>query len=160
MSHRKSNWIPWAFAGALGVVVAVNGALVYFATTTFSGIAVDRPYQRGLEYNRVIDEAAHQAAIGWSIEVEWRVIDRAAMTGTLEAHVTHRGGKPVDGLKLAATVIRPVEQVVPAITELDQVGPGRYAATLTLPKHGLWDAHVVASSGNMRVETDARIVVP
>lgn len=59
------RWIPWAIAGALGVVVAVNGALAYFAVTSSTGLVSEHPFTDGNTYNRVLDAAAAQDALGW-----------------------------------------------------------------------------------------------
>ena len=34
---RRGRWIPWAFVGGFLVVFGVNGLLIYFAITTFTG---------------------------------------------------------------------------------------------------------------------------
>ena len=58
------RWIPWVFVGAMALVVAVNGGLVYFALREPVGIIVKNPYQDGLRYNRTLEERQRQKAVG------------------------------------------------------------------------------------------------
>ena len=64
-----SRFIPWLFAAGMTFVVAVNGVLVYFALGTWSGLVVERPYERGVQYNRVLEAVARQEALGWQFEI-------------------------------------------------------------------------------------------
>jgi len=59
------RWIPWSFAGALGVVVMVNGALAYLAVSSSTGLVTEHPFESGNGYNRVLAAAAAQDALGW-----------------------------------------------------------------------------------------------
>src|SRR4051794_15207153 len=67
---RTSRFIPWIFVAGMLTVVAVNGALIYFATTTWSGMAINHAYDRGLAYNQVLAAAARQEALGWHVTAQ------------------------------------------------------------------------------------------
>ena len=99
---NRSRWIPWVFVGGMMVVVVVNGVLIFQALTTFTGVTVGQSYDRGRTYNRVLDEAARQDALGWQLQAsveDGRVTvtarDRAdaPIAGVLEAHLL----RPLDG---------------------------------------------------------------
>ena len=64
--RRRSLWIPAVFVGAMGLVVAVNGIMVYFATSTFPGLDTDKAYVQGLAYNETLREARASDALGWT----------------------------------------------------------------------------------------------
>lgn len=52
-----------------GVVFAVNGALVYFAIDSWSGLSTERPFEAGRNHDRTLAEAEAQAALGWNSAV-------------------------------------------------------------------------------------------
>ena len=52
----------WVFLGFFGVVFVVNGAMIYSAVSTHSGLVANEPYRKGLHYNERIDADERQAA--------------------------------------------------------------------------------------------------
>ena len=57
---RDTKIIPLYFVIAFLVVFAVNGLFVYLATSTNSGLVVEDPYERGLEFDRIVSEVRKQ----------------------------------------------------------------------------------------------------
>jgi hypothetical protein len=47
--QRRSLWIPALFVGLMLLVVVVNGTMMYFAQSTFSGLDTDQAYQQGIQ---------------------------------------------------------------------------------------------------------------
>jgi nitrogen fixation protein FixH len=88
MTARRSGWIPWVFVGAMLLVVAVNGVLVFAAVDTFTGVTVGKSYDKGRAYNHVLEEAARQDALGWQPQA-------ALEGGALRLTVRDRAGQPV-----------------------------------------------------------------
>lgn len=130
---NRSRWIPWAFVGAFGVIIAVNLVLVYAALTTFTGVTTGRSYDRGRNYNAVLQEAARQDALGWSTRVTLE-------GGVLSVVAADREGLPIGG-RVEGVLLRPLEG---AELRLDfaAAGPGRFIAFAHLPAQGQWDARL------------------
>ncbi|MCQ4158561.1 FixH family protein [Roseomonas sp. GC11] len=131
---RRGRWIPWVFVGALGLVIAVNGVLIWKALSTFTGVTQGHAYDRGLAYNDVLAETARQEALGWNatlrVEGERLVVE-----------LRDRAGAPVPGV-LRGDMERPLEGgTVPL--EIAAEGPGRFTAPLALPRRGQWEARLV-----------------
>jgi nitrogen fixation protein FixH len=112
MPERRGRWIPWVFVGGMLLVVVVNGVMVYFALSTFPGLTTQNSYDRGRSYNRIIEEAARQDALGWRAEVALRgerialvVLDREgrAVEGLVEAELA----RPLEGTRVALGAARP-----------------------------------------------------
>ncbi|MFM2041734.1 MAG: putative nitrogen fixation protein fixH [Pseudomonadota bacterium] len=135
---RKSAWIPWVFVGAMGIVLAVNAVMVTVAVKTFTGLTVEKPYERGIAYNRVLDAQQRQDALGWQVAAD---MDVAAdgLTGRLLLTVRDAGGGAVDALAVEARLVRPVEVIDDVPLFFTPAGDGRYVATVTLPRPGQWD---------------------
>lgn len=51
-----------------GVVLAVNVTMATLASTTFGGIVVENSYVASQDFNRWLDEAAKEKALGWRLQ--------------------------------------------------------------------------------------------
>lgn len=154
---KSYRWIPWAFAGALGVVVAANGALAYFAAVSSTGLVTEHPFDRGNSYNRVLDAAATQDALGWRAAVSFR--PAGLERGEIAAKFTDRDGRPLPGLRVTARVQRPVEPLPESVVPLSETAAGRYVAAVALDRPGQWEVHIAARLGADRFEFTQRIAV-
>jgi nitrogen fixation protein FixH len=151
------RWIPWTFAGALGVVVVVNGALAYFAVSSSTGLVTEHPYESGTGYNRVLDAAAESDALGWHGTLGF--VAAEGREGELAVALTDRAGRPLDGLSVSAVVTRPVEPLPDLRLPLADAGGGRYHSRLALSKPGQWEVRVAARRGTEIFQFAQRIVV-
>lgn len=154
---NRYRWIPWAFAGCMTVVIAVNAVLVYFATREPVGIVAASPYEAGLKFNAVLAQQARQASLGWQVSAGF--FTKGDRTGMVAIDVRDRNGQALHGLKPRITLSRPVEVVDPVVVTLSEAGGGRYATTVTLPLHGQWDMTIDIDAPN-RFTATHRIVVP
>jgi nitrogen fixation protein FixH len=145
------RWFPWAIAAGLLVVIAVNAGLVTLAHRTFPGAVEDHAFDTGNRYNAVLDEAARQAAAGFTIEIvpAGRVV---AIT------LADSAGHPAEAV-LTGTARHPVGPDEP--TGLNFEGSaGHYTATSALPGAGQWDVALRFTIGGAEYSTTRRIVVP
>lgn len=150
--ERRSLWIPWVFVGAMALVVAVNGVLVVASIRTFSGVDIERPYERGRGYDAVLAEAARQDALGWRAEL------RLADARSLEIVVRDREGRPVKG-QLEGLLRRPAEAGEVALDPV-AIAPGRWFAPIEA-RRGQWDARLtLLGADGARFEIRQRIVLP
>lgn len=148
----RSRWIPWVFVAGMLLVVAVNAALVYASLSTFAGVAVGRPYERGRGYEAVLSEAARQDALGWSGEV-------SLAEGALLVAIRDAAGRPVDGA-LAGVLRRPAERDEIAL-ELLPVAAGRWAAPTLGARRGQWEARLALTGpGGAVFELRRRVILP
>jgi nitrogen fixation protein FixH len=155
-SQMSYRWIPWAFAGALGVVAAVNGALAYLAVTSSTGLVNEHPFEAGNTYNSVIDAGAAQDALGWHGTIRFAGGER----GELAAAFTDRDGKPLTGLAVTAHFVRPVEPLPEVTLSLPETAAaGRYAGAAELSRRGQWEVRIAARRGADLFEFAQRIVV-
>ncbi len=152
---RRSRWIPWTFVLCFGLVFVVNGILIWFAVSSFSGVSVEGPFDRGRTYNAVLAEAKRQADLGWRVDV--------AIEGRrLVVSVVDRDGVPVDLLAAEGRLVRPVERIADVPVALAGAGGGRYVAALDLPKPGLWDVKLTFEMrrSGQRLQTVTRVIAP
>lgn len=128
-----------------GVIAAVNGGMIYFAVSTFSGIETENAYLRGLAYNETLQAAERQEALGWTVSFQPRQLEGRQVA--LEASFRDRHGRPLDELEVQVGLSRPTHQGYDHDLVLAASGGGRYSADAALPLAGQWDLRLRAQRG-------------
>lgn len=156
----RGRWIPWLFVAGFAVIIAVNATLIVFAARTFSGLVVENPYQKGLEYNAEKAQIDRQGRLGWQYLVV--AAPKASRPGEMEIelHWTDAARAPLDNLVISGHLERPVENVAPLQVAFVAMGGGRYRSTVALPERGAWDLYVTATRGSDRFEAAERLIMP
>jgi nitrogen fixation protein FixH len=140
--------------GAFVVVMAVNGLLVWYALTSWTGLVSDSAYQEGLGFDRILAESKAEAALGWKAAIAYDG------SGRLTVRMVDSQARPLAGLRLAAQFLRPTSEGHDRDLPLTEVSPGSYAAVLRLPLPGQWDVRVTVSDGQKpRFHAERRILV-
>lgn len=161
-TRQPGWWYPYIFVGAFGVVLAVNGALAYFATTTFTGLSTENAYEKGRLYNQNLALAKAQAEMGWTVDTKV-VPASGADQAKADIRVTYRdrAGKPVDGLTVRALMVRPTATGHDHEIDLPALGGGVYGGVVPLPLAGVWDMDVAAvGDGGIAYQHAQRIIIP
>jgi nitrogen fixation protein FixH len=142
---RFTGWHMTAILVAFfGVVIAVNIGMARLATGTFSGVVVENSYDASQAFDRWLDEAAKERALGWHARVARQSDGRMAITLT---------GAGLAGAVLTGEAWHPLGQL--ADRELtfhriagddwisDQALPdGRWRIRLKVAAHGhIWRAN-------------------
>lgn len=143
----RDGWIPWVFVGGMALVVVVNAVMAWFALSTFAGTTVDRSYERGRQYNAVIAEAERQARTGWHFSVAWHPGTGDPLSGTVVVTARDAAAAPLDRLSVEAVLLRPLEAPQPIALAFAEIGAGRYAAPVVLPKPGQWEVRLKTRRG-------------
>jgi len=153
---RKSLWIPALFVGLMLLVVAVNGTMMFFAQSTFSGLDTEKSYEEGIEYNSVLKEAAASAALGWTAKTTFTPV-----VGGRHVAVTviDKAGSPVEGLHVIGHLVRPVSTAFDQLLTLRHEGNGVYGADIALPANGSWELRLEAAGGPSDWQTVQRVFV-
>ena len=133
--------------GFFALVFAVNGAFVYLANESWTGLTSDQAYREGLTYNGKLATAAASRALGWRAGVE---IEPDEGGQSLAVALVDRAGRPLDGLQVRARFRRPVIEGHDRDYALDPVGAGRYRAVIDLEFKGQWDVTVTAEAADGR----------
>jgi nitrogen fixation protein FixH len=154
---KRGSWIPWIFLAGFGVVLVANGTLIYVASTTWTGIAVNRAYDKGLTYNRNLEAAERQAALGWQASLTTTV--NAELAGTVAVALRDRDGAPLNRAEVLVQFERPTHEGHDFVVELAADGAGTYAAPFAAPLPGVWDLRLIATRGDDRYVAAERVVL-
>jgi nitrogen fixation protein FixH len=150
-----SRWrfFPAAVAVAMGVVVAVNGGLIFAALHSFPGKVGSEGFALSNHYDAVLDREQRDAALGWTVQA------RTDETGRPVVTLTDRDGAPLRGAAVTATAERPLGAAATQVLAFREIADGRYLADAVLTAPGQWDLSVSAYAGEHDVAATRRIIV-
>lgn len=120
------------FLGFFAAVFMVNGAMIYSAVTTHSGLVANEPYRKGLHYNERITADERQARLGWTETLE------VGSNGRVRLALTEPDGRPVRGMKIAGVLGRPATHRHDIPLKLVEISPGQYEARIPALPEGNW----------------------
>jgi nitrogen fixation protein FixH len=125
-----------------GVIVAVDGFMIYRAVSTFGGLETQDAYKKGLAYNQRISRDAEQARAGWQDTVE---IGGAPQH--LRIALRDHAGAPITGKRLVTNVGRPATNRFDVTLDLAETAAGVYEAALPVVAEGSWIVELSAYDG-------------
>lgn len=173
---RRGRVIPWLFVAAFLVVIAANTVMMVLAISSFSGIATEDSFRRGIGYNMVLETEARQQARGWRVDLRFTPAgDRAGdgagtmvgpgaqaggRHGMVALAVTDRDGAALTGATVAARFLRPTRAGTDFDARLAEVGAGRYQVAVDLPLRGVWDVRLTITRGEATHHANRRLVAP
>ena len=128
------------------VVVAVNGVMVYAATSTFGGVETESSYKAGLAFKNELTAARAQDAQGWQVSGK---VTRDAQRQA-EIVVTVQGPAAWSPLSAQAHFAHPTDARHDRTVLVRPEGPGRLRGRADVPP-GQWDLLVDLYHGSDRV---------
>jgi len=122
-----------------GVVIAVNLVNARVAGATFGGEVVENSYVASQDFNRWLDEAKNEKALGWDEVTTWRPDGRL---------VVALKGVP-DGAAVKAVARHPLGSVPDRPLTFDSIGKHQFLSRQSLPD-GRWGVRLtVAAEGHI-----------
>lgn len=155
---RNPNvWIPSAFVGMFLVIIAANGIMIGVAMGTWRGLQTENAYEKGVAYNRTLENKARERALGWDVAVAADSL--GGRRADVEVRLSDGDGAPVHAERVRVGFVRPTQEGYDRVVELSPRGGGRYAATVEVPLPGLWELRVAAERGRDAVHTSKRVTI-
>lgn len=149
----QSNWryFPWAVAGVMGIVIAVNVTMAVLATRTFPGNVGSDGFTLSNRYNEVIQTARRDRNRGWTVAAEMpdgrpRILPRDA------------AGKALAGAQVSLSARRPLGDVEAIDMPVARDAAGAFTAAMPLPEPGQWDL-TISVTANGETETVTQRVI-
>jgi nitrogen fixation protein FixH len=120
------------FLAFFGAVFIVNGAMIYSALSTHTGLVAKEPYRKGLHYNERIAADARQSRLGWTEKLD------VGRDGRLSLSLAEAHGRAVQGLKIEGALGRPSTDRHDIRLALTEGQPGLYTAQMAPLAEGSW----------------------
>lgn len=110
-----------------GIVIAVNLLMAHLAGSTFGGVVVENSYVASQHFNRWLDEADREKALGWTATITHKADGRVAASFE---------GAPA-GSRVEAVARHPLGRMPDVALSFAQAPDGSYLSRETLPV-GRW----------------------
>jgi nitrogen fixation protein FixH len=133
--------------GCFGVMLSVNFYMAHMAVKTFPGLDQNDPYDVGIAYNKEIDAAKAQTALGWSVDLS-RTFEGDATR--IIANVKDKAGQPVSGLDASMHFFYPTTRKLDQIVAANAAGDGVYSGAAGL-QHGHWEVEITFNHQGVRM---------
>ncbi len=125
-----------ALCAFFGVIFIVNGFLLYFAFSTFSGLEGKSAYEAGLRFEEQAIRAEAQAALGWTVGAD--VARDADGRVAIDVTARDRHDTPIHGVGFTATLERLTQDDFDTVIPLQEVEPGLYRGAVDGIDPGQW----------------------
>lgn len=156
-ASRRYRWIPWCFLAAFGVVLIANGTLLYFATRQPVGLVIEKPYENGIAYNKILAAGRAQAKLGWEAQVIASDFNAAEGRARVQVRLTDSQG-PLVADVVQLTLTRPLEGTrLPTVSLPVESGFAQTTLSGLLP--GQWAARLVIHRGDTQAVIEQRIIL-
>lgn len=154
--QQNSLWrlFPWAIGAGMGVVVMVNGAMVWSALHTFPGKAGRDGFELSNRYNAVLERVEEQAHLQWSVAAG------SDARGHVVLSLADAKGAPLIGGRIEGLAERPVGDERQETIVFNEKGGGRYVGDIALDLPGQWEVQITAHANGKTLTTTRRVVVP
>ena len=134
------------FLAFFAAVFVANGAMIYSALSTHTGLVANEPYRKGLHYNERIAADARQARLGWVEAIE------VTRDGLVRLKLTAPDGLPVTSLKIEGVLGRPSTNRHDVKLTFAETTAGRYEAQTPPLAEGNWIIALEAFAGADQAE--------
>lgn len=145
----RDKWIPIAFVAFFATIALLDGIFVYLAVTTQTGVVTERPYEKGLAYNEVLQAAKSRPDLQEKAEYK---------DGVLSWSLKDESGKPITNATVTALLKRPVQDGYDFDITLSHKGNGVYEAEVNTPMKGLWQAGLSSAWDKQKYQTSLKFV--
>lgn len=156
-SAWRSPWVI-GWVALVVVVLGVNLTMVVLAVATNPGLVNDNYYERGQHYERTMMSRLARDP-GWTLTADFPDEIKPNEPVTLRVFLVDNAGQPVSPDGVTFYAYRPSDKAMDFSTPMGEEGKGRYAARLSFPLYGVWDALVAVQQGGDEYMTGARIRV-
>ena len=139
-----------------GVVMSVNGVMIYEALSTMTGVDTDSAYQAGRMFERDAAMVKAQDARHWRVDAR---VTPSPSGARLEVMARDEAGRPLTGMQASAAFQRPTDRRFDRDVALEEDAPGRYRGGAEIVP-GQWDLVVeISSHGEQLFRSRNRIVL-
>ena len=133
------QWTGWTVLITLcaffGVIFVVNGAMIYAALSTLTGVDTDSAYQAGLRFEREAAQVRAQDERHWKVDAK---LTPSADGERIDLAARDAAGWPLVGVDASATFERPIDRRQDRSLVLVQEATGRFHGHAAIAA-GQWD---------------------
>ncbi|MDG1287706.1 MAG: FixH family protein [Rickettsiales bacterium] len=149
---KSDKYIPYYFVAFFIFLAMADGVFVYLATSTHTGVVKEQAYEKGLDYNNLIDAKAAQDTLNWKSSL---TLQGEALTATL----SDAENTPLKDAKVTAHLTRPTQGGYDFSATLTPQDNKHYTALIDFPLKGQWDATLIVLWNQHSYQKRTRLIV-
>ncbi len=135
-----------------GSISMVDAFFVYSAISTHTGVVTENPYEKGLAYNKILEQAKQQKNIN---VISTQVYENGVLSMTLH----DRDGRAIENAAITAKIIQPIKNGKSKDVILEYSGNGLYTVVFQDAVVGHWRAHLEAIWNNQDYQKTIELTV-
>jgi nitrogen fixation protein FixH len=129
-----------------GIIFVVNGIMIYFSQSSWTGLETKDAYRKGVKYNQQLSASRAQNDRGWTMNITHDEKPDGSLSFVVEPKDKQK--EALSRLDIEIELKRPTHEGIDRKFKLEESGLGVYTgATETLPK-GKWYVVVTAAQKN------------
>ncbi len=158
-SPKYSGWrVARWFIAFFGVMMVANVIFLLQALNSWPGVETKAAYDKGLQYNELIEKGAAAKALNW--DMTSNVYDLPGANGTaIEFVVADANSLAVEGLTVVGKLERPASRSFDISITFKETRPGFYYAQVNLLDVGQWDLRVLMIKEDIENRYSERLMV-
>jgi nitrogen fixation protein FixH len=130
---------------------------IYLANQSYNGTVTPNAYEKGLNYNQVIDKNKKQMKQGWKGNLKYEPFGDNNIKFTFS--LKDNKGHAIANAHVKIHVLRPVTDKYDVSSEMKEVEPGIYQEVIELPLPGQWEARVKAWVNGQEHYISERLII-
>lgn len=167
----RLHWAPATIVGFFIVIATVNGILITVAhqgmpsnlvgrllpeprsgaqhvTSFFPGTAAHISHKNQALAQHYLEQARLQEERGWQVRQGWLQAPRQGQPAIFQVKLMDRDGLPIPRAEVSGEFMRPSDERLDQVFQMQEVGPGVYQAQLSFPAAGRWDLFLQVHRGD------------
>jgi len=149
---KSDKYIPYYFVAFFVFLAIADGFFVYLAASTHTGVVKEHAYEKGLNYNQVVQAQKTQEQLGWKPTL-------SLMSNKVRIEVLDKNNLKLDRAKVSIHFKRPTQSGYDFSMKLPEVAAATYEANITFPLLGQWDATMLIEKEGQPYQKRERIIV-
>ena len=123
--------------------IIVNAIFIIISSRSHPGIVTNNPYQKGMNYNKVLAEQTIQDNLNYHIETS---LDKS--TSCLSVYLNDKETKAIDDAIIHLKMVRPTNDGQDLELQVPHVKGNLYQECIKFPQPGQWHLRLHIAHGN------------
>lgn len=148
---RAGRFIPWYIVAFFAGQTVLFSWFIHVAMSTHTGLVTEQAYEKGLAYNKTIENARQQELLGFTSDI-------IRKDKTISFTLKDKNGAVIRDASVNLYLFRPVQEGLDAKFPLSLSADNSYQAEITPPLQGLWEVRIHARTPQGNYQTSKRMV--
>jgi len=161
-SNKDARNNPWVIGWVIGLacVILVNAVMIAIAFITSPGLVDEDYYETGRQYeDNAIKMMAARKALQWQLQLNLAETIHMGQDSDVHFTIVDVNGMPLRNARVQIISFRPSDADADFVTQMKEIAPGLFSATLNFPLKGVWDLNLSVTRADDSYEYSKRISV-